>query len=61
MFASFPSQRASFVSATTWASGLPVWAAPFRSVFARIMNIAAGTPFPLTSATRKTSVFGPVK
>ena len=46
-----PSQSASFASVNTCASGLPVCAALLMSVFACIMNIAAGTPLPLTSAT----------
>ena len=48
-----PSHSASFASAKTCAIGFPVCAALLMSVFARIMNSAAGTPFPLTSAMRK--------
>ena len=57
----FPSQSASFASSKACPIGLPVWATLFMSAFALIMNIAAGTPFPLTSATRNSTRSDPVK
>ena len=56
-----PSHNASLASSNTCAIDLPVCAALFMSVLARIMNIAAGTPLPLTSATRKRTRSCPVK
>ena len=56
-----PSLSALFTSSNVCVIGLPVCAALLRSVFARIMNIAAGMPFPLTSATRKSTRSCPVK